>query len=49
MEVAVVDEPPYPKSEEAVEEPLYPEPVDADDKLPYPESPHNPWCLPCIL
>ena len=49
MEVAAVDEPPYPKSEEAVEEPLYPESVDADDILPYLESPLNPWCLPCTL
>ena len=49
MEVAAVDEPPYPKSEESVDEPPYPKSVDAVDEPLYPESPLNPRCLPCTL
>ena len=61
MEVAAVDEPPYPKSEETVDEPLYPKSEETVDEPPYPkseetvdkplypESPLNPRCLPATL
>ena len=45
MEVAAVDEPPYPKSLDNVEEPPYPKSL--DNELLYPESVENiePPCL----